>query len=1174
MRKIKFLAIFLCVSFNIIAQENISVPTPNAYSFVKNVDTPVSYFTGKPNISIPIWVVNEPGLEIPITLAYTPSGFKPNDHPGWVGDGFSLNVGGIISRKTKGKRDELFHIITTTHSGKLIKYGYFFKGVFSNVDRLNEMKEDWGFPYTISEFIDKDPFSFYWDGYGGKYSFVQDWEPDEYSFSFGAYSGKFIMGSGDNPGKPTVISNTNNIKVEILGFYEENYTNTAMRTNGSVLEPRSLYGKTFSFSGFRITTPDGTIYEFGCDGKNGLKNVDRSQNAFDYDGNPTTDAWHLSKIISPSGEELATFEYLQNEWGSNNEDLLAGRMNGLENIRQLTYSRAISYTNQPDPYVSVPINGRILHPCYLKKISTKLSEISFGISTTKELRYDTRDISNGYEYMYRNNPIFTDRISNRLNLTSDNYNWMQLDYINVREKGKEHTSDNTAKICAFYYTENDKERLRLLKFQNINKKYLHTNHQPPYLFSYHNKRNRFITGTEVDQPNRIENKDDYGTIQVDNFGFWTGKDAVLNFVSKYTGVGVTQSYPAGKPNDKRFYYGSSNPTHSISQLDEDALNDFEEQLENIGTQSGSNYHYVIDTIHYPTGGRDVFEYEPNFPDHVVAFNEDTSKYEVTNYSSSAFGIRIKNIKTYESSDNSKFKKREFSYNNSGILTNEVKNLLVYPVELTIEKGELSPNLFFEFRGDDVNEEIKIYSTNSFIPGSSNGSGSYIGFSKVTEKITDQDNNDFGKIEYYYRNYEDHPSAYPDVKTKEERTNLDVFENEVHGHSTGNHLPFYALPASSLSIDRGKMIAKKIYKADEEQPLVEEFFQYTKPEDSWDISFIQASYINVQRFSFEAYGRTGGPAGSNRGQEFITTHITASNYQYYYYPFYLSKKITKNYFEGSPLITEEETTYNYEYESNNVYVIETTTTNSKGEEIKNKYKYPRDFNYLNSVPFKMVNKNILNVPIETLTYVDGKIVSGTFTDYDAFPYEQNLNDITDNHQILPKKIYNLETSSPIAAADFTESTISSASIIQKDTRYQLTYNFDAYNSNGTLLQSHKENGVNVSYIWGYHNTKLIAKIINADKTTIDGILTEEDYIILEGSPTDTEINDIINKLRDEESLNNSQITSYTYNPLIGVTSITDLRGYTTYYEYDEFNRLKHVKDADGNILSKNQYNYKD
>jgi len=64
---------------------------------------------------------------------------------------------------------------------------------------------------------------------------------------------------------------------------------------------------------------------------------------------------------------------------------------------------------------------------------------------------------------------------------------------------------------------------------------------------------------------------------------------------------------------------------------------------------------------------------------------------------------------------------------------------------------------------------------------------------------------------------------------------------------------------------------------------------------------------------------------------------------------------------------------------------------------------------------------------------------------------------------------------------------------------------------------------------------------------------------------------LNDLRT--ALPNAQVSTYTYDPLIGVTSITDPRGETIYYEYDNFNRLEHVKDAQGNILSKNKYNFK-
>lgn len=65
------------------------------------------------------------------------------------------------------------------------------------------------------------------------------------------------------------------------------------------------------------------------------------------------------------------------------------------------------------------------------------------------------------------------------------------------------------------------------------------------------------------------------------------------------------------------------------------------------------------------------------------------------------------------------------------------------------------------------------------------------------------------------------------------------------------------------------------------------------------------------------------------------------------------------------------------------------------------------------------------------------------------------------------------------------------------------------------------------------------------------------------------------LIDEVSLcpANSEITTYTYKPLIGLTSTTDPKGMTTYYEYDSFQRLKYIKDQNGNILKSYDYHYK-
>jgi YD repeat-containing protein len=53
---------------------------------------------------------------------------------------------------------------------------------------------------------------------------------------------------------------------------------------------------------------------------------------------------------------------------------------------------------------------------------------------------------------------------------------------------------------------------------------------------------------------------------------------------------------------------------------------------------------------------------------------------------------------------------------------------------------------------------------------------------------------------------------------------------------------------------------------------------------------------------------------------------------------------------------------------------------------------------------------------------------------------------------------------------------------------------------------------------------------------------------------------------------AQMTSYSYDPLRGLTSQTDASGRTITYEYDTLGRFLRTRDEQGRLLTQQQYHY--
>ena len=137
------------------------------------------------------------------------------------------------------------------------------------------------------------------------------------------------------------------------------------------------------------------------------------------------------------------------------------------------------------------------------------------------------------------------------------------------------------------------------------------------------------------------------------------------------------------------------------------------------------------------------------------------------------------------------------------------------------------------------------------------------------------------------------------------------------------------------------------------------------------------------------------------------------------------------------------------------------------------------------------------------------------------------------------------------------------------RTDISYN--CYDKKGNVLQQTTVDGVPVTFLWGYNYQYPIAEIKGATYADVTGKITEATLktIAAKDEPTSSD-STTINNLRTQ--LPNAMVTTYTYKPLVGVTTMTDPRGVVTKYEYDSFGRLNKVTQAD-RLIEKYDYRYK-
>lgn len=387
--------------------QNMHIPkitSPQVASMDSYGEFDVDLFIGSPNITIPIHNVSIGRINMPITLSYNQASVQPNVHPSWVGLGWNLNCGGVISRKIKDMPDEYV-------SSSSNQYGYIEKGVY-----------------------DAESESFrYYDLSSNLY---RDLQADEFTFSFGGYKGRFFYTSNGWQ----ALDVDEDIKVELLSYYVLKGPENIKKLRTRLGHPEAETLGDVVIYGFVVTTADGTKYTFG-----GSLYAIEFGNSFsaNYDmyyapKKICADAWYLTEIRDIDGN-MVLFAYDAGEPVCQ----VAASLFNIEGVSTTTTSSIgyiegtdSRYSHKPfDPYNK---EGRLIFPVYLRDLSSgyydsrfhDLDYVNFSRSITQSKGYSV-DYLSKKELWGPDNDLASCWIGN-----ANRFKWYQLDAIAVSSQTK------------------------------------------------------------------------------------------------------------------------------------------------------------------------------------------------------------------------------------------------------------------------------------------------------------------------------------------------------------------------------------------------------------------------------------------------------------------------------------------------------------------------------------------------------------------------------------------------------------------------------------------------------------------------------------------------------------------------------------------------------------------
>lgn len=1066
---------------------NIIPPSPNASALGRFGEVPVSYSTGVPNISIPLYQLANGKLDVPVTLNYHSGGFKVNENASWVGFGWVLNAGGTISRTRIGFADE-------NNKGYLNSNSYM--GSLSLPINLSTATSN---EYAIYESLAYGQF---------------DTEPDIFNFNFLGRNGRFFLDANGN-------------------VHQLAYTDLKIQVNQA-------------FTEWTIIDENGTVYTFA--------NV---ENTHVYSGDdPYPDyvsSWNLTKIKT-SNNEVINFVY-------GNALPPGSPISSVPNpinigFSQTEYSRSSEMACEINPPGGTRYSSSSSSSFSLKSIESDQFILKFLLDPTE--RQDG-DFALQYIELY-------DKLSNRLikkhkftyeyfqegggclgtGLGHEHNNPTLKKRLKLKSLTELSAGNQSGQQHQFYYNETALPE----------KCSYDQDHWGYYNGARNNSLIPYVTGYPISSIDANRETDSLFAQAgiLTKIVYPTGGHSRFEYESNRVGGGsmVPHAY-----NISDGLYSAPGGTESITEFTVSSNNDavITLELSDGGYPVASIYPqiYILNSsnvvvhqwvnngaytklpIYLEPGTYKLKLVSPDTPESTVS--------AVIQYTGTIFkpgdrlvgGLRIKNIINYESNGTDVLSKRSYKYEKAYLanpFSNNEDYVTLYSLNQYIECAFQTGNVRCNFRG---RASFANYSLGSL-------GGGHIIYGKVTEEKLGN-----GRTIYEYSVF---PVSVP--------------------------MGFPQPPSSLNDWKSGQLLKKSVYK-ENNQLVKRDVYDFDYLEKfrlvNYKIGFVYDDYC---RSAFQGNGKLFDQI-SSIGFENLSGLARLKNH----------KEVTYSNNGLDSVMTN--TTHYYD---NPLYTHSNRTeiNNSNGKITKIITKYPQDsISGLSTLALIAKNSLVSQFRIKELleqeTYSGADFLSKTRINYS--------NQWVNSSLTLP----HLVEIQPVG--------FSSENIVRSHD----------YDGKGNLLTQSKERGALIGYHWDVTKQYPIAEIKNGahneffyngfeDGTIGSGIAytgeksttnptvswiapNNRSYVIsywylsngiwrqARGNYNSTAFTMIGGVAYDDIVIYpaDAEVTTYTYESLVGMKTRTDTKGQTTYYDYDDFKRLKSIKDQDGNVIKSYRYNYK-